>query len=127
MRRRRRFTASRHDSFSEEGEDDEAELTAVLARAGVAGFDGGVLGSHGGGGRQWLDLGLGFDPENGENELGRERRSRWASRWPFSPREQVARMGGAAAWRHSARTVATGSSKHRYYRHRSTGSTGKPN
>ena len=63
MRRRRRFTASRHDSFSEEGKDDEAELTAVLAQAGVAGVDGGVLGSHGGGGRQWLDLGLGFDPE----------------------------------------------------------------
>ena len=61
MRRQRRFTASRHDSFSEEGEDDEAELTVASARAGAAGVDGGVLGSHGGGGgRQRLDLGLGF-------------------------------------------------------------------
>ena len=36
--------ASRHDSFSEEGEDYEAELTAVLSRAGVAGNDGHVRG-----------------------------------------------------------------------------------
>ena len=75
---RRRLRAPRHDSFGVEDEDDEVELTAVLARAGVAGVDGGVLGSHGGGRRQWLDLGLGFDPEKrgGKNGVGRERGSR---------------------------------------------------
>ena len=33
-----------------------------------------------------------------------------------SRREQVARVGRAAAWRHSARTVATGTTTPRYYR-----------
>ena len=74
MRRRRRFTASRYDSFSVEEEDNEVELPAVLARAGVAGVDDGVLGSHGGGGRQWFDLGLGFDPESGEEWYGERER-----------------------------------------------------
>ena len=34
----------------------------------------------------------------------------------FPPREQVARAGRAAAWRHSDRTVATGKTTQRYYR-----------
>ena len=51
-RARRQVRAPRFDSFGWDDEGDEAELPAVLARAGVAGVDGGVLGSHGGGGGQ---------------------------------------------------------------------------
>ena len=48
--RRRRLRTPWLDSAGEEVEGVAAELTAVLARAGVAGVDGGVLGNHGGGG-----------------------------------------------------------------------------
>ena len=58
--RRRRLRDPRPDSFGGKGEDDEAEPTVVFNRAGAAGVDGGVLGSHGGGDERELDLGLGF-------------------------------------------------------------------
>ena len=50
--RRRLSRAAPVDSFGGKGEDDEAEPTVASNRAGAAGVDGGVLGSHGGDGEQ---------------------------------------------------------------------------
>ena len=69
---RRRVRAPRLDSFGGEGEDDEAEPTVASIRAGAAGVDGGVLGSHGGGDERELDLGLGFRGTRGERVEERE-------------------------------------------------------
>ena len=64
---RRRVRAPRLDSFGGKGEDDEAEPTVASIRAGVAGVDGGVLGSSGGGDdERELDLGLGIGLARGE-------------------------------------------------------------
>ena len=52
----RRFRTAPADSFGGEVEEVTADLPAVLARAGVAGIDGGVLDSTGGGGERALDL-----------------------------------------------------------------------
>ena len=44
----------------------------VFNRAGAAGVDGGVLGSHGGGDERELDLGLGFRGGTRGERLGGE-------------------------------------------------------
>ena len=73
----------------------------VFNRAGAAGVDGGVLGSHGGGDERELDLGLGFVGTRGERVEEREgsRCDLWGGHLTLGPREHAGSRCGVRPWR----------------------------
>ena len=82
----------------------------VFNRAGAAGVDGGVLGSHGGDDERELDLGLGLGLRSVGKGLRSERGEQVGSQGSLNPKGHGSTRG--QVWRASmatvARTVATG-------------------